>query len=266
LSDGIVEKRLLAKGICPLQFGHQLAALPHRCSSFLYDVKRRPWISFVDDDLAFHELLLDQSTGNGVFVVVWQTAEKPDIFHEFLVFFILLNDDFFDCFPESVPVDGPETAVFTGLDWEGSGGFVKKGDFAKAVSDSQSFLNFFVADDLHHAFFDDEEAECFASLIENEGIAGDTAVEHFFGNILDFGFWEVVEDEMIFEASEEEGHFLVLFLFFLLSELFFVVDGFGVLLDFAVLELKEWYVVFGDGVVVLAVAAHWIVWGWNGGV
>lgn len=169
-------------------------------------------------------------------MVIWKAAEKPDIFHKFLIFFVLLNDDFFDSLPEGVSVDGPETAIFASLYWECSGGFIEKGDFTKAVSNSQGFLDLVVADDLHHAFFDDEEAECFTALIEDECIGGHTAVEHFFCYILDLSFWEVVEDEMIFKAAEEEGHFLVLFLFFLLSELFFIVDGGGVLLDFAVLK------------------------------
>jgi hypothetical protein len=54
---------------------------------------------------------------------------------------------------------------------------------------------------LHHAFFDDEEAESFTALIEDVGVARYGTVKHFFGNVLDFGFGKVVKDEMIFEAT-----------------------------------------------------------------
>jgi hypothetical protein len=227
---------LLSEGIGLLQLRHQFIALVDGGRAFFDDVEGGPGIAFVDDDLSLYIFLSDQGASDGIFVVVREIAEKSDIFHELLVLFVFLDDDLFDGLSEGVTVDGPKRAMLTGLNRKGPGRFIEKSDLSEAISDSQCFLDLIVGDDLHHAFFDDEEAHGFGALGEDEGIGADAAVEHLLGDVFNFCLAEVVEDEMIFEAAKQEGHFLILLLLLLLLEVLFEGDIDEVIISFAVLS------------------------------
>jgi hypothetical protein len=151
-------------------------------------------------------------------VVVGETAEEANVLHELFVFLVLQNDDLLHCFTEGVAVDSPQTAVFACLHRKSPGGFVEKSDFTKAIAYSEGLLDLIVGLDLHHALLDYEEAHGLGALVEDEGVAVDAAIEHLLGNVFYLGFAEVIEDEVVLETSQQEGHFLVLLFFFLQPE------------------------------------------------
>jgi hypothetical protein len=52
-------------------------------------------------------------------------------------------------------------AVFTGLNRKGSRRLIEQGYLSETITNSQSFLDFIVGDDLHHPLLNDEEAHGF---------------------------------------------------------------------------------------------------------
>jgi hypothetical protein len=151
-------------------------------------------------------------------VVVGETTEEAYVLHELFVFLVLQNDDLLHCLAEGVAVDSPQTAVFACLHRKSPWGFIEESNFAKAIAYSEGLLDLIVGLDLHHALLDDEEAHGFGALVEDEGVAVDAAIEHLLCYIFYLGFAQVIEDEVVLEASEQEGHFLVLLFFFLEAE------------------------------------------------
>ena len=125
--------------------------------------------------------------------------------------------------------------MFACLYRKSSGGLVEEGYLSEPVADSEGLLDFVIGDDLHHAFFDDEEAHGFGALVEDKGVRADTAVEHFFGYVFNFCLAQVIEDEVVLEAAQQECHFLILLFLLFLFETFFKDNVVEVIVSIAIL-------------------------------
>ena len=91
---------------------------------------------------------------------------------------------------------------------------------------------------MHHPLFNDEKAHGFGPLGEHKGVRADRAVEHFFCHVLYLGLAEVVEDKVVFEAAQQEGHFLILLLLLLGLEGLLKDDIVQIVLPLAILNGK----------------------------
>lgn len=193
------------------KFSDELGAFVDRGDSFFNVVKRWSRITFLDDGLIFVEFLSCQGRSDDVFLVIGQIGKKSDSLKTLSVFTVVTNDDFFDCFSESLSIDDPETAWFFGSDWGSSGSVVKKGQLSKTwnkqkitVLGLEFLFEFAVDKEFENSFFDDKEAMAKLPGLKDKGVFIDVTVEHFFFDVLKFTFGEVVEDEVIFEAVDDE--------------------------------------------------------------
>lgn len=197
LPNGIIEERLLAKGISLLQPLKLLIALPQRGRALLDNIERRPGIPLRHNDLILREPLRNQRSRDTILMLIRQTGKEPHILHKLPILLILQRNNLLNGPPKRIPVNPPQIASLAGLHRGRPRRLIEQRQLAEAVAHSQLFLHLFVGDDLHHALFDDEEAQGFAALFEDVLVGGHRAVEHLLRDVLELGLGQVVEDEVV---------------------------------------------------------------------
>ena len=70
-----------------------------------------------------------------------------------------------------------------------------------------------IDEEFENSFFYNEEAVAKLSRLKDEIILIDIAIEHFLFDVLKFAFREIVEDEVVFEAVNDEIGVMKCFLF-----------------------------------------------------
>lgn len=188
---------MFAEWVCLFKFCHKFISFPYWSCSLLYNIKGRSRITFVYNHLAFHKLLCNQCSSNCILMIVAQATEKSDIFHKLFILLIFLNDNLFNCLSKSISIYSPKTTILASFNRKGSWRLIQKSNLAKPISNSQCFFNLIITDYLHHSFLNNKEAQGLASLIEYISITRHWTIKHFLGDILNFRFWQIIENKMI---------------------------------------------------------------------
>lgn len=148
------------------------------------------------------------------FLLLWlQKLIKGHALQEFLVCLELAYHYLFDSLSKTNSINYPESAPFFGDRSRWSLYFIEQREFSEAFIGFQYFGGFFLDFDFNSPLLDNIKACSDGSLPEDDCILPHFSPEHVFLDVFQFFFWEVVEDEVVFEAGENE--ILIVFWLFL---------------------------------------------------
>lgn len=101
-------------------------------------------------------------------------------------------------------IDDPQSGVLPDFNSGGSVNVVEEGQLSEPLSGFQCFDDDAIDDNFNNTGDDKEEAGSLIALAEDGGAHGDFGPPHIVAYIVDLCFGEVVEDEVVFEAGEDE--------------------------------------------------------------
>ena len=121
------------------------------------------------------------------------------------------DDYFLNGIPKTEPIDDPKSTSLHSSCCRGTIDFIQKSKFTKSFPIFENFCRLIINFNLDWSCLDNKEASSTSSLSEDDGSFRHSCPKHMFLNIVEFFFWEVVKDEMIFKRVEDE--FFVCFSF-----------------------------------------------------
>lgn len=107
-------------------------------------------------------------------------TEELDFLNVLAILLLLAAHDGLYRFPEGVPVDAPEEALFEGDAGGGARGVVEKSELSEAMSTRKLFSRHVVDDHVDTTLFQNEKGAGAIALLDDGLAGGEPAVEHAF--------------------------------------------------------------------------------------